>query len=585
MQTKKNRQLIIPISLFLVTITFATYFQVIYFDFLPYDTLEYVSNDVVKKGISLQGINWALTTTHFSNWHPLTWISHMLDVQLFGLTPGYHHMVNLVIHAMNTIILFLLFNKMTRKALPSILLAGLFALHPLHIQSVAWVAERKDLLSTFFCLLAIGTYVAYTEKKSAKHYMLTFIFFSLGLMSKPMVVTFPCILLLLDYWPLNRFASPFTSPPVPDSNSYKILPTRLFAEKLPFFFLSILSSAVTFYAQKTSGAMASLGDLSWPSRITNAIISYISYLGKTFSPINLSIVYPYTNDTSLLSVLLAAILLIGISSIFIYNAKRFPFFIVGWLWFLGTLVPVIGLIQVGTQAMADRYTYIPLIGIFIIIAWGIDSFFNKKFLNSILFPVFIATLLLLTAAATHWQLLFWKDSETLFTRAISITQGNFVAHNNLGYTYIQNDNLEKSKFHFQRALDINKNFEIAHLNLGRIFVQEGNIQLGMQHYARALALNPGFADAHNNMGKGYVLLGENRKGAQHFHQAIIINPSHAQAYNNLGAILAIDGHTDKAIVFFQKALDINPDYEDAKTNLKNMQKANTNGGHTILHTK
>jgi hypothetical protein len=395
----------ILVCLFLAIAITAVYWQVGNHEFVNYDDDKYVyDNQYVKSGLTSEGIKWAFTATHASNWHPLTWLSHMADCQIYGLNPKGHHLTSVFFHILNSILLFLIFRRMTGALWKSAFVAALFALHPLHVESVAWVAERKDVLSTFFWMLTVGSYVWYVERRGTGRYLLALLFFSLGLMAKPMLVTLPFVLLLLDYWPLGRFQvkKPDTvqrtdeKPPKDTKRKKKKFPKHplknavhenkiitpnyqwsgalpLIWEKIPFFLLVIGSSIVTFYAQQSGGAVRSFDVLPFTVRIFNAFVSYVSYIGKMLWPLNLAVLYPYFGMPAWWKVAGAFFLLAFISFIAIRTVKQHPYFAIGWLWYLGTLVPVIGLVQVGIQSMADRYTYIPLIGIFIIIVWGISD--------------------------------------------------------------------------------------------------------------------------------------------------------------------------------------------------------------------
>ncbi|MBL7207805.1 MAG: glycosyltransferase family 39 protein, partial [Desulfobacterales bacterium] len=397
------------VCLFLALTVLAVYWQVGNHEFVNYDDKDYITeNQHVQAGLTLKSIAWAFTSTHAGNWHPLTWLSHMLDCQIYGLNPCGHHFTSVFFHILNSILLFLVFKRMTGAFWKSAFVAALFALHPLHVESVAWAAERKDVLSAFFWMLTMGSYIRYVERPGTNRYLLVLLFFALGLMAKPMLITLPFVLLLLDYWPLGRFhvrkpeaAQPSEEKPQKDTKSKKrksrkrlaknavqakkttgsdyqwSLALSLLWEKIPLFVLAAASSVVTFFVQQSGGAVRSLDALPLFVRISNALVSYISYIVKMILPHNMAILYPHPKDFSIWQVAGACLLLACISFIAIRSMKRYPYFAVGWLWYLGTLVPVIGLVQVGLQSMADRYTYIPLTGIFIIIAWGISDLAAK----------------------------------------------------------------------------------------------------------------------------------------------------------------------------------------------------------------
>lgn len=557
-------------GLALVISTLLVYWQVKDFSYINYDSPEYVfDNYRVQSGLSLSNIQWAFTTTYFSNWHPLTWLSHMLDVELYGLNPGHHHITNVIFHIINTLLLLYFLNKTIGQVLPSAFVAGLFALHPLHVQSVAWIAERKDLLCCLFFLLTLISYVAYQSKPSWSRYCLVLLLFGLGLMAKPMIVTLPCVLLLLDFWPLKRI---FFNKAVSKENSQNPSTeihgvVRLLVEKIPFFFLSFVSCLLTFYAQKLSGAVASVTELAVPDRIGNALVSYLLYIFKTAWPVNLAIIYPHPGTQPGWLILLAAVCFVLLSCICLSRPLRAPYLLLGWLWFIGTLVPVIGIIQVGIQALADRYTYIPLIGLFIIFSWSLYLCIPKQWNRSLCFSS-IATSILLVLSVVSWnQLQYWQNSTSLFTRAIEITENNYVAHNNLGYQFIQNNQFKEAQIQFEKSLQIEPNFEIAQLNLGRSLVHEGKIESGINHYIEALKIKPDYADAHNNLGNALLKINRTREAAHHYLQAIRYNDSLFNAYNNLGALLILDGKYDAAIDILQKAVDLNPKSLETQVNL------------------
>ncbi len=390
--TESTKKRLLIISLFLIIASFMAFWQVTRCDFINYDDDKYLTdNSHVQDGLTVEGITWAFTTGYAANWHPLTWISHMVDVQLFGLQPGWHHLTNLLFHLASTLLLFLVLHRMTKALWQSAFVAALFALHPLHVQSVAWVAERKDVLSTFFWMLTMGTYASYVAKPGLKRYLTLLLCFALGLMAKPMLVTLPFVLLLLDYWPLQRLeqkrppqeglskdkstTSPVRIPVQPVGHWPLIRP--LLIEKIPLFALAALSSIVTYLVQHHGGAVQSLETFPPGVRMANAFVSYITYMVKMLWPTNLAVFYPYPTSWPLWQVLGSAALLITITVLVIRGAKKRPYAAVGWFWYVGTLVPVIGVVQVGRQALADRYTYIPLVGLFIIVAWAVPELLKK----------------------------------------------------------------------------------------------------------------------------------------------------------------------------------------------------------------
>ena len=407
----KHRDILV--CLFLVMATLAVYWQVQNYDFVNFDDNDYVyDNRHVQDGLTLKSIIWAFTNIHASNWHPVTWLSHMMDYQLYGMNPGRHHLTNLLFHIANTLLLFLVFRKMTDSLWQSGFVAALFALHPLHVESVAWVSERKDVLSTFFWMLTMWSYIWYVEHPAVKRYILVVLFFALGLMSKPMLVTLPFVLLLLDFYPLNRFQS--QQPKGSANAQQRSIALRLILEKIPLFVLVAMSSAMTFYAQKHGKTVASLEVIPLKSRVANALVSYVSYIIKTIYPSKLAVLYPHPGILPWWQIAGACLLLVTISFLAIRVVKQSPYFVVGWLWYLGTLVPVIGLVQVGIQSMADRYTYVPLIGIFIIIVWGIPELVAQWRYRKICLATLATVVLTILMAMTWKKVGYWKSSITLF---------------------------------------------------------------------------------------------------------------------------------------------------------------------------
>jgi Tfp pilus assembly protein PilF len=557
------------ICLFLILITLVVYFQVGTFDFNSYDTADYVyENRYVKAGLTTRSINWAFSAVHASNWHPLTWLSHMLDVQIFGLDSGRHHLINVIFHIANTLLLFGVLRLMTGNLWPSGLVAILFALHPLHVQSVAWVAERKDVLSTFFGLLAIWAYMGYGQRPTIGRYMPVFLFFILGLLAKPMIVTLPFVLLLLDFWPLERFQFEFTRPKG-STPSETISKGSLVVEKIPLFIAAAASCVVTVYAQQAGGAVSSLAEISLSDRIVNALVSYAGYIARMIWPAKLAVIYPYPGGWPAWQIWTACCLLAGLSFLVIRYCKSRPWLLVGWLWYLGTLVPVIGLVQVGAQAMADRYTYLPSIGLFIMFAWGLPDLMGRFRVKKPVLVIITAAIVIALGAVAYKQVGYWQNTVTLFEHTLEVTQNNYVAHNNLGHHWMERGKTDRAVTHFNKALQINPDFEIAHLNLGLILSRQGRLGAAIKHYFQALQINPDYTIAHNNMGNALYRLGKADKAIGYYLEAIRIDPEYAEVYNNLGAALIRVGEIEKAVVFFKEALRIDPGYIDAQKNLEN----------------
>jgi len=556
------------ICLFLILATLAAYWQVKDHDFVYYDDNVYVSeNPHVRKGLTVEGLIWAFTTDQSSNWHPVTWLSHMTDIELFGLNPGRHHLVNLFIHILNALLIFVVFRKMTGAVWLSGVVAALFALHPLHVESVAWIAERKDVLSAFFGMLALWGYARYADRPTGRRYLPVFLFIALGLMSKPMLVTLPFVMLLLDYWPLNRFAAAASQASGSPAQRHPFL--RLVREKIPLFALVAISSAITFWVQQQSGALKPLDTMPLDVRIANALLSYVAYIGKMFWPADLAVLYPYPTAFTWWKVAGAFILLTAISGFAVRNAKRRPYVAVGWFWYLGTLVPVIGLVQVGIQAMADRYAYIPLIGLYVIMAWSASELTLKFPRAKIVLTTATATVLLLLTAATVKQVRYWQNTVTLFEHTLAVTTHNWLPHFNLAFVLDRQGRAEAAAWHYREVLRIKPGHDSAHNNLGLALEKLGQTEEAIRHYSAALQINPDFEKAHNNLGLALEKLGRTEEAAAHFRDALRLKPDYENAHNNLGLALEKLGRTKEAIAHFREALRIKPDYEQGHYNLAN----------------
>jgi len=513
--------------MFLCLITLAVYCQVVNHEFIYYDDNVYVTeNPYIKSGLTSENVVWSFTAKVLGNWHPLTLLSHMLDCQLYGLNSGRHHLTSVFFHIANTLLLFLVLRRMTDALWRSAFVAALFAIHPLHVESVAWVAERKDVLSTFFWMLTMWGYVRYVERPGVNRYLLVVLFFVLGLMAKPMLVTLPFVLLLLDYWPLKRFQFGQSGG------------GRLVLEKLPLFVLSAASSVVTYFVQQSEGAVRSLSGFPVAVRIENAIISYINYIIKMFCPLNLSVFYPHPGTLLFWQISGACLLLVSISFIVFRIIRQHPYIAVGWLWYMGTLVPVIGLVQVGLQAMADRYTYISLIGIFIIIAWGFPKILVRwRYKKTVLASISSALLLILMTLA-WFQVRYWVNSISLFEHALHVTTNNYMMHNGLGAALANQGKMDKAISHFSESLRINPWNEETQYILGLAFAKQGRIDEAIIHYYEALRINPRFAEAHNKLGVALNRKGEIEDAIVHFREALRISPDLTNANNNLKKALA-----------------------------------------------
>jgi tetratricopeptide (TPR) repeat protein len=575
-QQSNHRRLLICVLL--AAVTFAVYLPVRNYSFLFYDDNVYVTDNAqVKPGLSWQGIKWAFTTGYGANWHPLTWLSLMLDCELFGVEPGPMHIVNVLFHIANTLLLFIVFNRMTKALWQSAFIAALFALHPLHVESVAWIAERKDVLSTLFWLLTMLAYVRYVERSSAGRYIVVLVLFAMGLLVKPMLVTLPFVLLLLDYWPLGRFPAP----------KFSIIKALL--EKVPLIVLSTASSVITFVVQRAGGSVLSIHAINLSERISNAIVSYVSYISKMFWPVGLAILYPHPADRiPVAKALICAAILILITIICLYYARRRKYLLVGWLWYLGTLVPVIGVVQVGSQAMADRYTYIPLIGLFLIIAFAGAELLKKISMGTVAAGVIAGVILSACGITAAAQVRHWKDSLELFEHALDVTENNYLVENNYANVLSNLGRNEEALTHLVEALRFLPDSPEMHNNYGNILKKTGKFDQAIEQYEIALKLNPDFDLARYQIGVTLAAKGDYegaiqqyrlyagtavnladikgpgaelaKKGkadnaANPFH---IVNPDSAEFLSNFGFALAQSGKPKEAIECYDKVLAKDP---------------------------
>ncbi len=499
----------------------------------------------------------------------------MLDCQLFGLSAGAHHLTNLLLHITNTLLLFGLLKRTTGALWRSAFVAAAFALHPLHVESVAWVAERKDVLSTLFWMLTIAVYLRYVKHPGKVKYLLTLLVFALGLMAKPMLVTLPFVLLLLDYWPLGRLqlgkgaknANRRKQKSVNTRSQWK-LSSSLVWEKVPFFVLSAISSIVTFLVQQHGGAVKRIEAIPVIARFANASISYLRYIGKMFWPSRLAVFYPHPGDRlQMWQAVAAALLLLGISIWIIRLARSHKYLPVGWLWFLGTLVPVIGLVQVGGQALADRYTYVPLTGLFIIIAWGLSDLLTRWRYRKIVLGASAIIVLLALSICTGLQLRHWRNSITLFEHATEVTNDNHVAHNNLGVALQSKGRLDEALGHYRQALRLNPGDVEVHNNLGFALQAQGRLDEAIHHFHQALQVEPDFAEALYNLGNVLQSQGKLNEAISRYRRALQARPSYAEAHGNLGFALQSLGKLDEAINHYRRALQFNPDPATAHYNL------------------
>ena len=511
----------------LALLTCAAFWGVTKCDFTDYDDTIFVTeNHQVLGGFTSEGLKWAFTTSEPDYWRPLSWLSHQLDVELFGLNPKGHHLTNLLFHVANTLLLFIALQMMTGANWPSIWVAAMFAIHPLHVESVAWVAERKDVLNGFFWMLTMLVYAHYARRPNFSRYALVLFTFALGLMSKPMAVTLPCALLLLDFWPLRRV------------QWEKRILLKLIAEKIPMLVLAVGLSALALFGQEKMGVVASAELLPLSGRISNAFVSYSEYLRKTIWPSDLAVFYPHPLRWPVMRVILAGVLLLGLTAWVVANGKRRPYLLTGWLWFLGTLVPAIGLVQVGAQAMADRYTYIPLIGVFVMAAWPVYEW-------SVAHPTFsrpATGLALITLAlcvfATGWQITYWRNSLTLFQHALSVTADNSLARLQVGNALMKQGRLAEAEQHLARAVILTPQSYETRCNYGVLLTRQGRAAAAFEQVSEALRLKPDYAPAHAQMGLLLAGAGRSQDAIRHYREAVGLKPDFAEVMNNLAWLLA-----------------------------------------------
>jgi Flp pilus assembly protein TadD len=589
------------ILLGLAIVTFGIYAQVIGHRFITFDDPTYIQeNPMVNRGVTLGGLAQAFTTFYAGNWHPLTWIAHMIDSQLFGMMAGGHLLVNALIHAANTLLVFWLLMRTTHARWSSALIAALFALHPLHVESVAWASERKDTLSTFFGLLSLIAYVRYAEAPSIRRYAWVAIMLALGLLAKPMLVTWPFVMLLLDYWPLARFQKS-------DVRGQTSVVRGLIIEKLPLFVLVAASAVITSIAQSHLGAVRTFTEFPITPRLSNALVSYAKYLLLAFWPNDLAVFYPFPKGgIPAWQIIGAALLLIGITAFCFFQRKIRPYLIVGWLWFLGTLVPVIGLVQVGAQTMADRYFYIPSIGLFIAIVFGLADIAERRRVAPWVSAAIANVVLLVLATLTDAQIHRWNDSVTLFKHALAVAPPNVIVEDNLGLAMHKSGQLDEAAAHFEKALQIQPDDYTALLTMGVIRFYQGRVPEAIEYAQATIRSEPDAPKAHNLLGmalakqnRNDAALDEVRRAAElapkdaeirndlglalarldripeaidQFHEAVRLDPDNAAAaHANLGWALLQSGKTQESIPEFEAALHLNPEFKAAADGLRQAQ--------------
>ena len=559
-----NRRAVFGVCVFLVAAVWVVFGQTLHHEFVNYDDRLYIAeNPVVLGGLSAKGIVWAFNHNVNVNWTPLTVISHMLDCQFYGTQAGWHHLTSVLLHMASAIVLFLVLRKMTGTLWRSAFVAAVFAVHPLHVESVAWIAERRDVLSGLFFMLTLGAYAGYVRHpQSLGRYLMVALMLALALMSKPMVVTLPLVLLLLDYWPLKRFTQP----------DGRLILWRLIAEKLPLLALSGIACVATLFAQEEA-----IASLPLSVRIGNALVSCVAYLEQMIYPVGLTVYYPHPgNNLALWKIIAAFVLLLVISIGAVAVRRKQPWFLIGWLWYLGMLVPAIGLIQSGMRARADRYTYLPQIGLYILLTWTVveltASWRSRRWLLG--GGAMIVLAVLITCART--QTTYWRDSESLWNHALACTLDNTIAHNNLGDAFYREGRMDEAIAQFQKTLAINPNNAEANYDLGNAFFKQERINEAIAQFQKTLAINPtdadvhyNYADIHNNLGNAFLRQGRMDEAIAQFQKALKINPQDADIHYNLGTAFRQQGGMNEAIVQFQKALAIKPEFAEAHYNLGN----------------
>jgi tetratricopeptide (TPR) repeat protein len=599
------------IGVLLGLVTLALYWPATRCNFVNYDDDFYVtSNAHVQNGLTWAGMKWAWANSVAGNWHPVTVLSHMLDCQLFGLNSGGHHLTNVLLHALNAGLVFWLLQRMTGARWRSLWVAALFAVHPLRVESVAWVSERKDVLSGCFGLLTLMAYALYAQRRmqnsefrmqnlatrntqhatrNTQHvsrftfqartfYFLSLFLFALGLMSKPMLVTWPFLMLLLDYWPLRRMPNAecrMQNAAASDTqhatrNTAHVPRTALLPllfEKTPFFVLAAAVSVVTFLVQQRAGAVMMVESLSLSARVGNALISYGRYLGKLFWPTNLAVYYPRPGQWPMGKVLLAGGLVLGLSVWVWARRRRHPYSLMGWLWFLGTLVPVIGLVQAGGQAMADRYTYLPSLGVLVLAVWGAYELTRSWRYQVPAWSVAGGAAIVLCLALTHQQLGYWKDGETLFRHALEVTENNQIAYKVLGDALDKKGQPDEAINQFREAIRLRPGYADAHDNLGVALAKKGQTDEALRQFQEAIRPNPGYVEAHYNLGIILSRKGQMDEAIGQFQEAIRLKPDYAEAHNDLGIALGRKGQIDQALGEFQEATHLKPGYAEAHFNL------------------
>ena len=567
MEQKDNENYVLRVYVVLAMVTIIAYGTLRYCQFVNLDDNIYVTaNPHVQAGLTVKSVIWAFTEPYAAFWHPVTWISHMLDFELFGLNPLGHHLMSLLFHIASTLLLFWVLKRMTAALWPSAFVAALFALHPLHVESVAWVAERKDVLSGFFWMLTMAAYVRYAEQPSFKKYLLVFLAFVMGLMAKPMLVTLPFVLLLLDYWPLGRLRFQEDKE---IKTCYQIASLRqLITEKIPLFALAAVSSIISFIIQQREGATTMLGTLSLSSRIANALVSYVTYIVKMIYPTQLAVLYPRLADgLPIWKPLICFVVLATVTISVIYTARKRRYLLVGWLWYLGTLVPVIGLVQLGLHAMADRFSYLPSIGIFIMIAWGAAELVAKRPNTRRTVSIAGYAALIILLACTQAQLRHWRNSLTMSVRALAVTENNYVMENTYGAALLNLGQFEQALVQFNNALEIEPRYWPARKHIGMAYLRMGRIDDAIEPFKEVLQIENNLPEVHYNLGAIYFRQGRLDLAVEHCSETLRLIPNHFKARLGLAHIFTEQGKLPQAVEHYYKILEFMPNQVNTMNSL------------------
>jgi tetratricopeptide (TPR) repeat protein len=556
----RRRRAAAALGVLLAALTVSVYAPVAGFGFVTWDDPNYIThNPTVQQGLTPDTIAWAFTRVEHPYWQPVTWLSHLTDVSLFGLNAGAHHLVNVAFHGANTVLLFLLLTTLTGRRARSAVVAALFAVHPLHLESVAWIAERKDVLSTFFWLITTAAYVRYTRRPGVSRYLAVLCGFAIALMAKPMVVTLPFVLLLLDVWPLGRAHIGTIGAPTVSGESVTPIPwPRLMLEKVPMLALAAVSSGLAIVGQQRVATLPDLAAFSWSSRAATAALAYLDYLRQTFWPVSMAALYPLPPTVNWLRTIVAVLVLMAVSAGAIRQRRQRPYLLVGWLWYLGILVPVIGLLQVAEQARADRFTYVPLIGVLIMVAWLLSDWMASRRVPSVTRAAVACVAIGACAIAARVQLHHWRDSRALWQRVVDVSPHSYLGHNNLGTAFLELGDLPGALEHYTKATSLRPGFADPYNNIGLTLARLGRDAEAVRAYERAIALDATLVEARNNLGGALANLGRTDDAIPHFKAAVRLRPDYADAHANLGGALAVAGKFDEALIHLYEARRLNP---------------------------